>query len=91
MAHSVSLSWAASLGPVDGYNVYKGPTAGAESTLLNSSLITGTTYVDNTATPGVEYYAVKASLNGIETDLSGDVQAVVMPAPATNLALVSVS
>jgi hypothetical protein len=91
MAHSVSLSWTASTDAVDGYNIYKGPTSGSESTKVNAALVTTTTFVDSTATPGSEFYAVKSSLGGVESVLSNSVDAVILPAPPTALTLVSVS
>jgi trimeric autotransporter adhesin len=54
----VILSWSASTSSgIVGYNVYRGTTSGGEgSTPLNSTPITGTTYVDANVTPGRTYY-----------------------------------
>lgn len=91
MAHSVSLSWTASTDPVDGYNVYRGSAAGQETTKVNSSLVTGTTYTDTTAVLGDDFYVVRAVLGGVEAVNSNEVDARVLPAPATNLTITSVA
>lgn len=89
MPHSVSLSWTASADQVDGYNVYRGSAAGSESTKVNAALITGVTFIDTTAVVGSEFYAVKASLGGVESLFSNSVNAVILPSAPTNLILVS--
>lgn len=89
MSHHVSLQWVASTDPVDGYSIYKGTVSGAETTKVNSALITGTTYDDTTATPGNWFYAVKSSLGGVESVLSNSINAVILPAPPTALTLVA--
>lgn len=85
MAHTVTLTWVASIDTVDGYNVYRGTAAGAESTKLNTALVTGTTFTDSTPLGGHDYYTVKASLGGVEAVASNEVSVVVPPSPATNL------
>jgi len=54
----VILSWTASSSSgLVGYNVYRGTTSGGESTTpLNSTPISGTTYVDVNVTAGQTYY-----------------------------------
>lgn len=92
MAHQVSLQWVASTDSVSGYNVYRSTSAGAKQNLLNgTTLISGTTYTDSTVTPGSWFYDVTAVENGAESAVSNSVNAVVLPAPPTNLTLVSVS
>jgi hypothetical protein len=88
-SHSVSLSWTASTDPVNGYNVYRSTTSGAKTTLVNTSTITGTTFTDTTALAGTWFYDVTAIENGVESAVSNSVQAVLLPAPPTNLVLVS--
>lgn len=88
MAHSVNLSWVASTDAVDGYNVYRGATTGAETTKLNTSLVTGTSFTDSAPLGGHDFYVVKASLGGIEAVASNEVSVQVQPAPATNLVAV---
>ena len=92
MAHSVSLSWTASTDAVDGYNVYRGTGPGAEgTTALNSALVTGTTYVDSTATVGEDYYTVKSSKSGVLSVASNEVSAQLLPAPPTALTVTASS
>jgi hypothetical protein len=57
-SHDVILSWTASpTSAITGYNVYRGTTSGEESsTPLDSTLISGTTYTDESVTAGVTYY-----------------------------------
>lgn len=88
MAHSVSLSWVASVDPVDGYNVYKGtnPPGNEAATPLNSTLIVGTTYVDSTVVAGQRAdYVVTAVKAGVESIHSNEVTTVIPPGPPTGL------
>lgn len=63
MAHTVTLNWTASPDvPADSYDVYRGTAAGQETTLVNTTPITGTSFVD-TPGAGVWFYIVK-SVNG---------------------------
>ncbi len=57
-SHDVILSWTASpTSGVIGYDVYRGTTSGGEnSTPLNSTLISGTSYTDESVMSGVTYY-----------------------------------
>lgn len=87
-AHTVTLTWAASTDTVDGYNVYRGTAPGAETTKLNTALVTGTSFTDPSPLGGHDYYDVKASLGGVEAVASNEVSVVVPPAPATNLVAV---
>jgi archaellum component FlaF (FlaF/FlaG flagellin family) len=58
--HNMVLAWNASpTTGVTGYNVYRGTTAGGESsTPLNSTPVSGTTYKDESVTAGATYYYV---------------------------------
>jgi hypothetical protein len=92
MAHQVVLQWVASTDTVAGYNVYRGTSAGAESTTaLNAAPIVGLTYTDSTVTPGTWFYTVKAIENGVLSPASGEVSTVILPAAPTNLTVVSSS
>jgi fibronectin type 3 domain-containing protein len=51
----VTVSWSPDQGAVT-YNVYRATTSGGEGTTPTWSGITGTSYVDTTATPGTLYY-----------------------------------
>jgi hypothetical protein len=80
--HAVSLSWTASPSTVTGYNVYRGGQSGGPYTMLNSSLLSGTTYTDATVQAGQTYYYVATAENsaGLQSQDSNQVQAVV-PSP----------
>lgn len=92
MAHSVDISWTASVDTVDGYNVYRGTASGSETTTpLNSALVTGTTYTDTTVIPGEYFYVVTSSKSGVESVHSNEISARILPAPPTMLVLVSAS
>jgi len=65
--HFVQLNWGASPSSgVVGYNVYRGTTAGGEtSTPINSGgPVTGTSFTDTTAAGGTKYYYVVKATNG---------------------------
>jgi hypothetical protein len=82
IAHSVSLSWVASTSPVAGYSVYRGTAPGGPYTKLNSSLATGTSYVDTTVLAGQTYYYVVTAVDASNNSsvYSNEAQAVV-PSP----------
>jgi hypothetical protein len=65
-AHGVDLSWNApssSPDPVAGYNVYRSPSGSSAYQLLNSSVNSPTTYVDNTVQSGVAYDYIVESVD----------------------------
>lgn len=63
-AHSVSLSWIASTSSnVTGYNVYRGIAPGGPYAKVNSALIAGTSYTDNSVLPGQTYYYVATAVD----------------------------
>jgi hypothetical protein len=81
--HTVSLSWTASTSPnVGGYNVYRGTQSGGPYTLVNGSLIAGTSYVDKNLSSGATYFYVTTAVqtNGVESGYSNQAEAVV-PTP----------
>lgn len=85
---SVNLSWTASTDVVDGYNVYRGTAAGAETNKLNTTPVTATSFVDQNPPVGQEFYAVKSVKGGIESVFSNEVSVTVPlppPAPPTKL------
>jgi len=67
--HEITVQWDPSPAPVSGYNVYRGTSSGNESkTPINTSLVTTTSFLDNTVYPGVIYfYEITAVLNGVES------------------------
>jgi hypothetical protein len=81
-SHSVSLSWTASTSTVVGYNVYRGTVSGGPYTLVNSSLVAGTTYTDLGIASGQTYYYVVTAVNssGAESVYSNQASAAV-PTP----------
>jgi hypothetical protein len=89
MAHSIVLSWTASIDAVDGYNVYRGNAAGAETTKVNTALVTADTFTDSAPLEGENFYVVRSSLGGVESVNSSEVNAVILPAPPTNLKVAS--
>jgi fibronectin type 3 domain-containing protein len=84
-AHYVDLAWQAPTStptPIAGYKVYRATSASGPFTLLNTTLDTGTTYVDNSVTAGsLYYYHVTSSTSGsVESDPSNMVT-VTVPTP----------
>jgi hypothetical protein len=77
--HYVSLAWTASTSPVVGYNAYRSTTSGGPYTKLNSSLISGTAYSDQTVQQGATYYYVTTAVNsqGVESVYSNQAVATV--------------
>jgi fibronectin type 3 domain-containing protein len=78
-AHDVTLNWNASISSgVIGYNVYRRIASGGPYTKVNSSVVTVTTYNDNTVQPGQTYFYVVTSINlsdDVESSYSNEVMA----------------
>jgi fibronectin type 3 domain-containing protein len=78
-AHDVTLNWNASMSPgVMGYNVYRRIASGGPYTKVNSSVVTVTTYNDNTVQPGQTYFYVVTTINlsdDVESSYSNEVMA----------------
>jgi hypothetical protein len=94
MSHSITLSWTPSIDLVDGYNVYRSETQGAESTEtvpLNPTLIPAatSTYIDTTILVGHAYfYEVRAIAGTTQSVVSNEVvSAAILPFPPTNLVI----
>ena len=82
--YSVNLSWSAptsSTDPVAGYNIYR-TLSGGSPQLLNSTPISGTTYVDNSVVSGstYAYSAESVDANGVQSVPSNQVE-VTIPSP----------
>lgn len=75
----VALAWTASTSQVVGYNAYRSTQSNGSYTLLNNGLITGTSYMDQTAQSGVTYYYVTTAVNaqGLESVYSNQASAAV--------------
>ena len=82
-AHAANLSWTASSTPDATYNVYRAAAStGPFTTPLNSSPITGITYVDTTVQAGqTYYYVVTAVANGTESAFSSPSVQGTIPSP----------
>jgi fibronectin type 3 domain-containing protein len=67
---------------VSGYNAYRGTVSGGPYSKLNSALIGGTTYTDNTVQAGQTYYWVATAVdaNNVESSFSNQASATV-PTP----------
>jgi titin len=94
MSHQVTLSWVATPDAgatgFQGYNIYRGTAAGAESTTpLNASPVNALTYQDTSPVLGEDFYVVKSVVNGVIGTASNEVSTAVLPAPPTNLTVVS--
>jgi Abnormal spindle-like microcephaly-assoc'd, ASPM-SPD-2-Hydin len=77
--HSVGLSWTASSSAVAGYNVYVSPSSAGPYSLLNSSPVPSTSFVDTNVQAGDTYYfrITSVSFSYQESAPSAAVQAVI--------------
>ena len=77
--HQVTLSWTASTSQVAGYNVYRATNSNGPFTVLNTGLITATSYVDHAVAPGATYYyyATAVDSHGNQSVASNHVSATV--------------
>jgi hypothetical protein len=77
--HSVALSWTASSSSVAGYNVYVSPSSAGPYSLLNSSPVPSTSFVDTNVLSGDTYYFRITSVSSSyqESAPSAAVQAVI--------------
>jgi hypothetical protein len=78
--HSVSLTWTASSSPnISGYKLYQGTASGGPYRQIDATLITGTSYVDNSVSAGQTYFYVTTSVdnNNVESGYSNEAMAVV--------------
>ncbi len=78
--HSVRLNWKASNSPVVGYNVYRSTIDGRGYVKINSRIVEGLSYVDQTVESGKTYYYVTRSVDGKGRE-SGDSAEVVARVP----------
>jgi hypothetical protein len=74
--HTVSLNWSPSTSQVNGYNVYRGSTAGGPYAKLNSTPDPNTAYSDGTVASAHTYYYVTTAVNssGQESSYSNQVR-----------------
>ena len=80
--HTVGLAWTGSASTVSGYNVYRSSTSGGPYNLMNSSLLSGTTFTDNKVQAGQTYFYVTTAVNSnnVESTYSDQAQTTV-PSP----------
>jgi len=80
--HTVSVAWTGSTSTVSGYNIYRGSTSGGPYSKLNSALIPGTSFTDNSVQAGLTYFYVTTAVNSsnVESSYSNQAQAIV-PSP----------
>lgn len=79
-AYSVALTWTASPSAgVTGYNVYRSIISGGYYVKINSTPVSGLSYVDGTALDGTTYYYVLTSVDdaGNESGYSAEVSMVI--------------
>jgi hypothetical protein len=78
-AHSATLNWTASTSTVIGYNVYRGTVSGGPYAVVNTSLVTGTQYIDSTVVAGQTYYYVTTAVasGSVESTYSNEVSATI--------------
>jgi fibronectin type 3 domain-containing protein len=72
--HTATLTWKPSSSHVAGYNVYRSEVSGQKYQKINSSLVKGLTYKDNTVLKGVTYYYVTRAVDdqGRESENSNE-------------------
>lgn len=77
--HAVTLTWQAGSSATVGYNVYVASTSGGPYSRLNTSTVTGASYMDGSAQSGQTYYFVVTSINSAnkESPRSAEVKAIV--------------
>lgn len=77
--HCVTLSWTASTSPVAGYTCYRSTSASGPFSVLNSGLISSTSYVDWAVLSGSTYYYYATAIDsqGNESVPSNEVSATI--------------
>jgi hypothetical protein len=66
--HTVALKWQPSSSQVAGYNVYRSTTPAGNYVQINSSLVQGVTFTDNSVENGVTYYYVTRAVDALGHD-----------------------
>jgi len=88
--NQVNLTWTAVTGAT-GYNVYRGTSSGAETLLSARTNVSGTTFTDNTAANGTQYFYYVTALNGsLQSGKSSEVSATPQ-VPATGSLVLAIS
>jgi fibronectin type 3 domain-containing protein len=75
----VALSWDPSTSTVVGYNIYRGTQSGGPYSLLNSSLLSSTSYTDSAVQSGTTYYYVSTAVDSsnVESSYSNEASAAI--------------
>jgi len=78
-SHIATLTWKSSTSRVAGYNVYRSMTPGGNYAKINTTLVQGLTYSDNTVESGKTYYYVTRALDarGFESANSNETSAAI--------------
>jgi len=61
--HTVSLSWNDNTPALTGFNVYRSATSGSGYVKINSSLLSGMTYIDSNVSSGTTYFYVTTAVD----------------------------
>jgi hypothetical protein len=79
VSHSVTLNWTPSTSSYAGFNVYRGSLSGGPYTMLNSALISATSFSDASVASGQTYYYVATEVDstGAESVYSSEVTATI--------------
>lgn len=77
--HTVTLNWNPSTSAVSGYHIYRGSVSGGPYSLLNSTLDSGTSFVDSNVVNGTEYFYVTTAVDssGVESVFSNEASATI--------------
>jgi hypothetical protein len=78
-AHSVTISWAPTATPVEGYNVYRADAPSGTPTKLTVRLVSETRYTDTTVQAGrsYSYYVTSVDFKGAESSPSANISVTV--------------
>jgi len=79
VSHSVALNWTPNTSSYAGFNVYRGAVSGGPYTMLNSALISATSFTDASVASGQTYYYVATEVDsaGGESVYSSEVIATI--------------
>jgi hypothetical protein len=78
-SHSVSLNWSPSGSSYNGFNIYRGSTAGGPYTRVNSSIVSTASYTDSSVPSGSTFYYVATEVGtvGVESSYSNEASAII--------------
>ena len=82
----VTLSWDAPTGPVSGYKIWRGATAGSLTVLVADTASTDTSYIDETAEAETEYHYAVAAVNSHGTGPKSTASTTTLSAPVVTVA-----